>query len=145
MLKAIVVTLTGASNTRPTDLIIDVSGYFAAPGSTGGLYCYPVTPYRAVDTRLGRGKAGSFGPLSLAAYASRDFPLQSSGCGIPSIAQAYSLNMTAVTQGLSFLSAWPTGLPYPRVSTLNAPNGVVAGNPTDLIVDINGYSAPLTR
>ena len=31
---------------------------------------------------------------------------------------------------------------YPGVSTLNAPSGVVAGNPTDLIVDINGDLAP---
>ncbi len=53
-----------------------------------------------------------------------------------------------------------TGQPYPKVSTLNSPNGdvianaaivpagtggeitVVTGNPTDLIIDIVGYFAP---
>jgi hypothetical protein len=69
--------------------------------------------------------------------------------------------MTAIPFGaLSFLSTWPTGQPYPNVSTLNSTNGnvianaaivpagtagsitVVAGNPTDLIIDIDGYFAP---
>jgi len=82
-------------------------------------------------------------------------------CGIPSTAQAFALNMTAVPQGaLGFLSAWPTGQGYPGVSTLNSTNGnvianaaiipsgtggaitVVAANPTDLIIDIVGYFAP---
>ena len=114
-----------------------------------------------LDTRVGQNKAGAFGPPSLAGYSSRDFPILSGGCGIPATAQAYSLNMTALPPGpLSFLSTWPAGQPYPNVSTLNSPGGgtlanaaivpvgtngaitVVAGNPTDLIIDINGYFAP---
>ncbi len=58
------------------------------------------------------------------------------------------------------MSVWPAGQPYPNVSTLNLPNGgvvanaaivpanlngairVVAGDLTDLNIDINGYFAP---
>ena len=69
--------------------------------------------------------------------------------------------MTVVPHGpLAFLSAWPAGQSYPGVSTLNSPDGyvianaaivpagtggaitVLAGNPTDLIIDIIGYFAP---
>ncbi len=97
----------------------------------------------------------------LTAFSSRDFPLFSAGCSIPSTAQAYSLNFTVVPSGpLGFLSAWPTGDSYPGVSTLNSSDGsvianaaivpagtsgsitVVAANPTDLVIDINGYFAP---
>ena len=84
-----------------------------------------------------------------------------SACNIPASAQAYALNTTVVPQGrLDFLSVWPAGQSYPTVSTLNAPKGLVTanaaivpagtngaiavavGNPTDLIIDINGYFAP---
>jgi hypothetical protein len=145
---------------NPTDVVIDINGKFAAPG-TGGLQFYAVTPCRVADTRSSQPFTGAFGPPSLAAYTNRNFPIQSSSCGIPATAQAYALNMTAVPQGpLGFLSTWPTGQSYPGVSTLNSPNGdvianaaivpagaggaitVVSGNPTDIIIDIVGFFAP---
>ena len=145
---------------NPTDVIIDINGKFA-PAEAGGLQFYAVTPCRVADTRTTQPFTGPFGPPSLAAYTDRNFPIQSSACGIPATAQAYALNMTVVPQGpLDFLSTWPAGQPYPSVSTLNSPNGdvianaaivpagtggaitVVTGNPTDLIIDIVGYFAP---
>jgi len=143
-----------------TDLIIDLNGMFAAPG-TGGLQFYAVTPCRVADTRSSQPFTDAFGPPSLAAYSKRDFPIALSPCGIPSTAQAYALNLTVVPQGpLSYLSTWPAGQSYPGVSTLNSPNGgvvanaaivpaggegaitVLAANPTDLIIDAVGYFAP---
>ncbi len=143
-----------------TDLVIDVNGYFAAPG-TGGLQFYPLPACRVADTRENTGFMGAFGPPSLLADATRDFPLPSSGCEIPSTAQAYSLNLTVVPPGpLGYLTAWPTGQTLPVAATLNALGGGVVGggaivpagtngsisvyvtNPTDLIIDINGYFAP---
>ena len=142
---------------NPTDLILDVNGYFAPPGS--GLLFYPVTQCRVVDTRAAGSETGADGPPSLAAYSSRNFPI-AGNCGIPSSAQAFSLNFTVVPSGpLSFLSTWPTGQSYPGVSTLNSTEGtmiansaivpagtggaitVVAGNPTDLMIDAGGYFA----
>jgi hypothetical protein len=79
-----------------TDLVIDINGYFAPPGGTGALNFYPLAPCRVADTRSGDGFSGAFGPPALAAGASRDFPMLRSACGIPSTAQAYSLNLAAV-------------------------------------------------
>jgi len=145
---------------NPTDLLIDVNGYFAQPNGSE-LAFYVVTPCRVVDTRASQGKTGAFGPPSLVASGTRDFPISSSTCGIPKTAQAYSMNMTVVPQGpLPYLSAWPSGQAYPSVSTLNSPDGsvfanaaivpagangaitVLAGNATDFIIDVDGYFAP---
>jgi hypothetical protein len=145
-----------------TNLLIDVNGYFGPPGGSGALYFYPITPCRIADTRTGFGFSGDFGPPSLVAGATRNFPLLQSSCGIPSSAQAYSLNMTAVVPSggdLVYLTAFPAGETTPNASTLNAPNGgvvasaaivpagtsgainVFSSDATDLLIDINGYFA----
>jgi hypothetical protein len=144
-----------ASN--PTNVILDINGYFITPGAQT-LAFYPIAPCRIADTRSA---TGTFGGPSLAATQSRNFPILSSACNIPSTAQAYSLNFTVVPSGpLGFLSAWPAGSAQPGVSTLNAPKGnilanaaivpagtggditVIATNTTNLIIDVNGYFAP---
>jgi hypothetical protein len=146
-----------------TNLLIDINGYFAPPGNTGALTYYPLTPCRIVDTRTGFGFSGEFGPPAIVAGATRNFPLQQSSCGIPSSAQAYSLNVTAMVpsgEDLVYLTAFPAGQTLPNASTLNAPNGgvvassaivsagtegaisVFSSNATELLVDINGYFAP---
>jgi Bacterial Ig-like domain (group 3)/Beta-propeller repeat len=142
-----------------TQLILDIDGYFVPAGtSTSGLEFYPLTPCRIADTRNAPGALG--GP-SIAAGAARAFPVQSSGCGIPSTALAYSLNVTAVPHGgLNYLTTWPTGAAQPVVSTLNALTGAVTANAAivpigtggdvsiyvsdaaDVILDVNGYFAP---
>jgi hypothetical protein len=145
-----------ASNT--TDLIVDINGYFAPPG-TGGLNFYTAAPCRLVDTRNPTGSLG--GPV-MSAGSTRSFPLPSGTCQLPTLAgtaQAYSLNMTVVPQEhiLGYLSMWPAGGPQPLVSTLNALKGQVvanaaivpagtggsisayATNATHLIIDTNGY------
>ncbi len=140
--------------TDDTDVIIDINGYFALPGSPAAQSLYTVTPCRVADTRGGSG---------LPAYGSRNFAIPTSGCtGIPSTAQAYSLNVTVVPSGqtLFYLTAWPTGQGQPGASTLNSPAGKVVANaaivpagtggaicvfvtdPADLILDINAYFVP---
>jgi hypothetical protein len=146
-----------------TTIVLGIrTGYFGPPGGTGALYFYPTTPCRIADTRAGFGFTGAFGQPSLVAGATRTFPIQSA-CGIPSSAQAYSLNLTAVVPSggdLVYLTAFPTGMTLPNASTLNAPNGgvvasaaivpagssrsidVFSSDATDLLIDINGYFAP---
>jgi hypothetical protein len=128
------------------------------PGTRSALVFYQLTPCRLVDTR---GASGPLGGPTLAAEISRDFPLQSSNCGIPSGAIAYSLNVTAVPDGsLGYLTIWPTGQDRPLVSTLNAPTGAITANAaivpagtngdvsvyvtnaSDVILDVDGYFAP---
>ena len=141
-----------------THVIIDVDGYFVP---TSALEFFPLTPCRIADTR---GSTGSLGGPSLTSNSSRTFPVLSSACGIPSTAQAYSLNMTAVPHTpLGFLTTWPTGTNMPLVSTLNASTGTVTANAaivpagtngsidvfvtnaSDLIIGTNGYFAPVAN
>ncbi len=144
--------------TDPADAILDVNGYFGQPGSPGALSFYPIAPCRVVDTR---NPAGPFGGPELDARAVRSFAIPAGGCNIPSTAAAYSMNVTVVPDGpLAYLTAWPTGSPQPPVSTLNSFDGAVVANaaivpagangavsifvtdPTQVILDINGYFAP---
>ncbi len=140
---------------NPTDVILDINGYFGQPGQNGALAFYPVTPCRIADTR---GASGPFGGPEMAAKSTRSFPIPASGCNIPATAAAYSLNVTVVPDGvLSYLTAWPTGAGQPFVSTLNSFDGSVVANAaivpagtggaisiyvtnqTHVILDINGY------
>ena len=147
-----------ASNT--TDVVLDISGYFVQDSSAYAFF--PLTPCRVVDTRNANNALG--GP-ALQNGQQRDFPvLQATACNIPSSAQAYSFNVTALPQRgqpLGYVTTWPAGSSRPVVSTLNAPTGTntanaaivpagtggdimayASGNNTDLIIDINGYFAP---
>jgi hypothetical protein len=145
--------------TDTANVILDINGYFTTPGSST-LAFFSLPPCRIVDTRGANGQLG--GPI-LANGQVRDFPLLQSNCNIPSAAQAYSLNFTALPmnqQRLSYLTAWPAGSAQPVVSTLNSPTGVTtanaaivpagtggdidvypSGNDTNLLIDINGYFA----
>jgi hypothetical protein len=146
--------------TDATDLVLDINGYFVpSVNAPNGFVFYPLPPCRVMDTRLANGPLG--GPI-LTGGASRTVPVLSSSCSLPAGAAAYSLNMTVVPPGtLNYLTAWPTGTEQPLVSTLNDDTGTVVANAaitpagaggsidvfvtqqTHLIIDVNGYFAPL--
>ena len=154
-----------AKTLTTANVILDINGYFVSSSqSASALAFYPLTPCRVVDTRKAAGPLA--GPY-LAAGQSRAFPIQSGTCNIPSTAQAYSLNVTAIPptasgqpQPLGSLTMWPTGQAQPLVSTLNAPTGtttanaailpagtggsvsVFVTNDSDLLLQVNGYFAP---
>jgi hypothetical protein len=153
---AIVPAGTGGSisvfATQDTDLVIDVNGYFAAPGSAGALSFYAATPCRVLDTRQLAGSQPFVGTI--------DVNVAASGCGAPVTAQAWVFNATVVPPaGLGFLTLWPQGTAQPVVATLNASDAAVTGNmaivpdasgsisafatnPTHLVLDLFGYFAP---
>jgi hypothetical protein len=135
-----------------TDLVVDIDGYFAPPG-TGGLSLYTFSPCRVLDTRtVGNGQPFS-GTLSP--------PVSVAGgpCAI-SWAQAYVFNASVVPQGpLGYLTLWPDGQQRPLASTLNAMDGMITSNMaivpssngsidayasgiTQLVLDISSYFAP---
>lgn len=141
-----------------THVILDTDGYFVPAGTASALAFYPLTPCRIVDTR---GPAGPLGGPYLTGGSSRAFPVLTSNCNIPSTAQAYSLNVTAVPhKTLNYLTIWPTGETQPNVSTLNSSTGAVTANAAivpagsngeisvfvyddaDVILDVDGYFAP---
>ncbi len=132
-----------------TDLIIDVNGYFAAPGAAGQLSLYPLTPCRVLDTRPHYFN----GTITV--------PVESSGCNVPAAAQVYIVNATVLPQvTLGYLTLWGQGQ-QPTVSTLNALDGAVtsnmaivpansadgtfqafAYNSTQMLIDIFSFLAP---
>ncbi len=143
--------------TDDSDVVLDINGYFVPATNPSALAFFPLTPCRIADTR---DAGGTLGGPSLAGAQERSFPVLSSDCSIPSSAVAYSLNFTAVPpHGLGFLSAWPSGITRPLVSTLNAPTGQVTANAAivpagtggavslyassdaNVIIDVNGYFA----
>ena len=133
-----------------TDVIADINGYFAPPG-TGGLSFFAVTPCRAADTRLTQ---------FAAPVGAQDIQVSPGACGLPSTAKAFSFNVTAVPSGpLGYLTIWPAAQSMPVVSALNAPDGTITANaamvpatngavsvfvsaPSHVVLDTNGYFAP---
>lgn len=130
--------------TDNTDLIVDVSGYFAPP-DTGGLSLYTMTPCRVLDTR---DSSGTFsGTLDVGLNRN---------CIIPYAARAYSLTATVLpTTGLGYLTLWANGQSRPLaaidgaitsniaiVPSINAVIDAYATDNTHLILDIASYFAP---
>jgi hypothetical protein len=156
---AIVAAGTGAAieaySSDPTDIVLDINGYFTADSTA--LQFYPVTPCRLVDTRLANSDLG--GPI-IPAGGTRTFPIRGI-CNLPATAQAYAVNVAAVPTGsLGYLTAWPTDVTQPLVASLNAPTGAITANAaivpagtdgsinlyandaTHVVIDVNGYFAP---
>ena len=145
------------------DLLIDISGYFTDAIAGTNLVFYPLTPCRVIETRAPyRSPPGPFGPPSLNGQETRSFNFPASPhCAIPAGAVAYSVTVTVVPpQPLAYLTAWPAGETQPNVSNINSFVGrvlannvivpasatggisVFVSNPTDFLMDINGYFAP---
>jgi hypothetical protein len=112
-----------------------------------------------VDTRPPSGN----GPIPGGTF--QNFPISGEGgCASLPSAAVYSMNVTVVpsTGTLGYLTIWPAGQPQPVVSTMNSVDGrvkadaaiVPAGtggavsiyvtDTTNVIVDVNGYFAPLS-
>ena len=152
--------------TNTTDVILDIDGYFA-PVSSSTLAFYPLSPpCRVVDTRRSDFPPG-LGTPHLSGGVQRDFLVLASPCEIPSTAQGYSLNFSAVPyppgsgNPLGYLEVWPKDQkPQHPVSTLNNLTGTIVANAalvpagtggaitvypsndTDLVIDANGFFAP---
>ena len=137
--------------------LLSAASLVATPPVSGLTFVPLAAPCRVVDTRVANGALGSPDVMP----GTRDFPILSGSCGIPSTAVAYSLNVTAVPQTqLGFLSVYATGQEQPSTSTLNAmagdpvANGIIVkagtdGNirvfttdETDVILDADGYFIP---
>jgi len=114
--------------------------------STDALIFVAITPCRLVDTRGASGGFNGIAPFSgpsISAAGTITIPVQSpteasadttpAPCGvIPSIAQAYSFNLTVVPKvsgtAVDYVSMWPAGSTQPVVSTLDDPQGAIVSN-----------------
>ena len=145
-----------------TDVVIDVSGYFAPPGM-GGLYFHPLpTPIRLLETR--QGETGCDAPAAQLAGGStrtQQGRIMCNSVTIPMAAQALVGNATVVnSQGQGFISLFPSDAAQPMVangnftasSVINTPFTVGLGvdgafkifttQTTDLVIDVLGYYSP---
>jgi hypothetical protein len=112
------------ATSAPTNIIVDVVGYFDDGQTPGGLRFSTMTPTRIVDTRSALG-ATKLGPASTATIATP-------GTVAPAGTSGLALNVTAVTPSqTTYLSVWPAGIVgvgQPYVSNLNPNQGETIPN-----------------
>lgn len=127
-----------------TDLVIDINGFFAAPG-LGGLSLYPTVPCRTLDTR--NIFLGFSGLLKIPVLG-----LPRNPCGLSSTTQVVVFNATAFPRGaLNHLTLWKDGQPQPLAWTLNAVDGAVTSNMAIVpvanvsILSIDAYASGVTQ
>jgi hypothetical protein len=144
------------ASSAPTDVLIDVLGWFSTGSGFTGL-----RPARLVDSRpTGATVDGSYARLG---RVGRDLPtaIQASGRGgVPLVdIGSVALNVTIVSpSNAGFATVWPSGLAQPNASNLNfeagqvVPNMVIvpvspegkislasSADSTDVIVDVLGW------
>ncbi|MBS1791363.1 MAG: S8 family serine peptidase [Acidobacteria bacterium] len=145
-----------------TDVVVDVSGYFAPPGA-GGLYFHPLpTPIRLLETRQGETGCDVLGaPLAGGNTRSEQGRVMCNGVTIPTAAQALVGNATVVNPAAQgFITLFPSDAAQPTVANGNYTVGSVVNTPftaglgadgafkifttqtTDLVVDVLGYYSP---
>ncbi len=138
-----------------TDLVVDINGYFDAPGA-GGLSLYPINPCRAFDSR--HIVVAFDGLLRIPVLGARG-----DLCAFTSDTQVVVFNATAMPRGeLDYLTLWPDGQPKPLAWNLNAVDGAVTSNlaivqarrgsafsvdaygagTTQLLLDVSSYFGP---
>lgn len=131
---------------------------------SGPLPFIAIAPCRLLDTRNNLNPLGGGGPF--AADETRTYTLPGA-CALPSGMGAASLNVTATNTGagaFGHIKVWPADGAEPNVSTLNYPGAgatlanaavvplsntgalkVKSGNAgADVILDVNGYYAPIS-
>ena len=145
-----------------TEVVVDVSGYFAPP-SAEGLYFHPLpTPIRLLETRQGQMGCDTPG-APLAAGSTRTEPgrVMCNSVTIPATAQALVGNATVVSPAAQgFITLFPSDAVQPMVANGNYTAGSVVNTPftiglgadgafkiytlqaTELVVDVLGYYSP---
>ena len=142
-----------------TDVVIDVTGYYAPPGA-GGLYFHPLPkPIRLLDTRTGLTGCQTPGaPLQTMTTRTQTGVLSCDGVTIPTGAMALVGNATTTNStGSGYLTLWPADAAQPFASSSNFAAGINRNAPftvglslngefniytartTDLVIDVMGY------
>ncbi len=139
-----------------TDLVLDITGWFAPATTAGGETYFPITPYRALDSRIGNGVSKT----KFKANVPRSFPIWNRG-DVPTTARAVTGNLTAVNENYHGAVFLGPGGPSGPSATINFVAGQIRGNSitvalsstgsltatfeaksgklTDLVFDVTGY------
>jgi len=145
-----------------THVVIDVTGYYAPPGS-GGLYFHPLPqPIRLLETRSGESGCDTPGtPIFGGTSRIQQGRVTCNGVTIPNAAQALVGNATVVNPaGAGFITIYPNQANQPLVSNGNYVGGDIVNTPfnvglgadgafrifslatTHIVVDVLGYYSP---
>ncbi|MGH9798934.1 MAG: hypothetical protein ACRD82_01080, partial [Blastocatellia bacterium] len=154
--------------TTTTDVVVDVTGYYAPPGAAnpGGLYFHPLPkPIRLLDTRpLATGCTTPGTPIPAATDTTQSSHLTCDSVTIPSTAKAIVGNATVVgPPNNGYLTLFPADVTRPLVASSNYRSGQTMNAPftvglsptgqfkiysvsmTELVIDVLGYySADVT-
>lgn len=150
--------------TSNTDVVIDVTGYYAPPPTSGagGLFFHPLPhPIRLLETRVGQTGCTTPGaPLAGNTETSQQARVTCDGVTVPATALAIVGNATTVNPGGAgpgFLTLFPANATRPLAASSNYDPGEVMNAPftvglssggqfkifttatTDLVVDMLGY------
>lgn len=141
-----------------TDVVVDVTGYYAPPGA-GGLYFHPLpAPVRLLETRPNL-PVGCIKPSAPLAGGQDALQTATTACtGIPATARAVVGNATTVgPQTGGYLTTFPADAARPLIASSNYDTGQIVNGPfavglspagqfkiftvatTDLVVDLLGY------
>ena len=143
-----------------TNVVVDVTGYYAPP-ATGGLYFHPLsTPIRLLDTRAGASVGCNLpgAPIQAATDTVQTSHLTCGSVTIPAAARAIVGNATVVSPGANgFLTLFPADTTRPFIATSNYRSGETMNGPftvgltaagqfkvysvatTELVIDVLGY------
>lgn len=147
--------------TTNTDVVVDVTGYYAPP-TANGLYFHTLPyPVRLLDTRPGQ--VGCFTPGTPLGANTATTQLATGACAgltIPPTALAVVGNATTVNPGAGYLTFYPSNAARPTVASSNFSAGQIMNAPftvglspsgafnlfttatTDLVIDLLGYYSP---
>jgi len=122
---------------QPTDVLVDVSGWYTTAGGTGTQFTPASPPVRICDTRPGNASGLVGGSAQCNGTDDAGDPIAQAStltlnvaglAGVPSGAAAVVLNVTAVQPtARTYLTVFPSGSP-PTVSDLNPSPGTVEPN-----------------
>ncbi len=142
-----------------TEIVVDVTGYYAPPG-VGGLYFHPLPqPVRLLETRSGQPGCDAPGmPIFAGTARTQQGRVTCNGVTIPGAAQALVGNATVVNPaGAGYITLFPSNATQPLVSNGNYVGGDIINTPfnvglgadgafkifslatTDIVVDVLGY------
>ena len=145
-----------------TDVVVDVTGYYAPP-SAGGLYFHPLSsPIRLLETRVGQpGCDAPQTPIGSGTTRTQPGRVTCNSLTIPANAQALVGNATVVNPAAAgYITLFPSNATQPFVSSGNYVGGSIVNTPftvglgadgafkifttatTDIVVDVLGYFRP---
>ncbi len=150
--------------TDTTDLVLDITGYFVAPGNRNALYYYPLQNMCELVNTINPPTPDGLGGPALVNGVPRTFAVRNNpNCQIPSRVSAYALNVIGMPVGgahLDYITVWPADQAQPYTSTLNSPTGTDVANAaiinagtgdisvfafgadSDVEIDLVGYFGP---